>query len=295
MTRILPLILATLALAPPSAWCKPPLADVHVHFKWSQEDVTTPQQAVDILIDNDIALAVVIGTPAEYALRLERLAPDRVVPIWSPYRTSGDWSSWAYDKGVVERARQAIESGVYQGIGELHLIGGFTPNWGSAVIAGLAEIAAEFDVPMMLHTEMSRSDYMLGLCEAYPDVRFLWAHAGAILPPQQVADVMTRCPNLWAELSARDPWRFVNNPIVDRNNVLLPEWRKLIETFPTRFMLGSDPVWPVDNLDSWDQADTGWQEYGRFVGFHRQWLERVPAHLAKKLSLDNAVAFWGSE
>ena len=38
---------------------------------------------------------------------------------------------------------------------------------------------------------------------------------------------------------------------------LLPQWRALLETFPDRFMIGSDPVWPVENLDSWDQADTG--------------------------------------
>ena len=26
-------------------------------------------------------------------------------------------------------------------------------------------------------------------------------------------------------------------------------------------MLGSDPVWPVDQLDRWDEADSGWQNF----------------------------------
>lgn len=281
-----------LTLLPLTAWCAPPLADVHVHFKWSQEDVTTARQAVEILVDSDIALAVVIGTPAEYALQLERLAPERIVPVWSPYRTPGDWSVWAHDKGVLERARQAMESGTYQGIGELHLIGGFAPHWRSPVIAGLAQIAEEFNVPLLMHTEISRSDYMIGLCEAYPDVRFLWAHAGALLTPEQVSTVMTRCPNVWAEFSARDPWRFVNNPITDRNTTLLPEWRELIEAFPDRIMVGSDPVWPVENLDRWDQPDTGWQQYSRFIDFHRQWIEQLPPGLAQKVRLDNALIFF---
>lgn len=281
-----------LTLLPLTAWCAPPLADVHVHFKWSQEDVTTARQAVEILVDSDIALAVVIGTPAEYALQLERLAPERIVPVWSPYRTPGDWSVWAHDKGVLERARQAMESGTYQGIGELHLIGGFAPHWRSPVIAGLARIAEEFNVPLLMHTEISRSDYMIGLCEAYPDVRFLWAHAGALLTPEQVSTVMTRCPNVWAEFSARDPWRFVNNPITDRNTTLLPEWRELIEAFPDRIMVGSDPVWPVENLDRWDQPDTGWQQYSRFIDFHRQWIEQLPPGLAQKVRLDNALIFF---
>ena len=80
-----------------------PLADVHVHYKWSQEDVTSPQQAVDTLVDNNVALAVVIGMPAAHALELERLDPERIVPIWSPYRTRSDATGWAFDKQVLER------------------------------------------------------------------------------------------------------------------------------------------------------------------------------------------------
>jgi len=294
MRPISHLIAVTLTLFPLQAWCAPPMADVHVHFKWSQEDVTTTQQAVEVLISNNIALAVVIGTPAEYALQLEQLAPDRIVPIWSPYRSPGDWSVWAHDKGVVERARQAMETGKYRGIGELHLIGGVAPDWRSPVIAGLAQIAVEFSVPLLLHTEYSRPDYMLGLCGAYPNVRLLWAHAGSILTPEQVSGVMTHCPNVWVELSARDPWRFVNNPITNRNITLLPEWRELLEAFPERFMVGSDPVWPVENLDSWDKPDTGWEQYGRFIGFHREWIDKLSPGLAQKLRLDNALKFFAT-
>jgi hypothetical protein len=270
----------------------PPLADVHVHFKWNQKDVTSAQQAIATLIENDIELAVVIGTPAENALELERLAPQRIVPIWSPYRTPGDWSTWAFDKTVLERARAALESGHYEGIGELHLIGGFTPHWRSPVVSGLADIAAEFDVPLLVHTEISRPGYMQGLCAAHPKARLLWAHAGAILTPEQVATVVTRCPNVWVELSARDPWRFINNPITDQDGTLLPEWRELIETFPQRFMVGSDPVWPVEKLDSWDEPDTGWQQYHRFVTFHRGWLNKLPSGLEQQLRLTNALDFF---
>lgn len=286
------LLLAVVLALPLPALCAPPLADVHVHYKWSQEDVTTPQQAVDTLIANDIALAVVIGMPADYALRLEELAPRRVVPVWSPYRTPGDWSAWAFDRTVLERAREALESGRYRGIGELHLIGGFAPHWRSPVIGGLAQLAAEFSVPLLLHTEISRPDYMEGLCRARPDTRILWAHAGGLLTPAQVAGVLRACPNVWVELSARDPWRFVNNPTTDDKGALLPEWRALLESFPDRFMVGSDPVWPVEQLDSWDRDDTGWREYGRFIGFHRRWIEQLPGELADNVRLENARRFF---
>jgi hypothetical protein len=90
------------------------------------------------------------------------------------------------------------------------------------------------------------------------------------------------------ELSARDPWRFVNNPITDSDGKLLPAWRNLIERYPDRFMVGSDPVWPVEQLDSWDQPDTGWQQYQRFIEFHRRWLAQLPAAMEEKIRLINA-------
>jgi len=291
LRRAFDLLLLAL-IAPLAASGAPPLADVHVHYKWSQREITPPADAIRTLQDNDVALAVVIGTPAEYALELQRLAPQLIIPIWSPYRSPGDWSSWPYDKGLLQRARAALATGSYAGIGELHLIGGFIPDWRTPVISGLIELAGEYEFPLLVHTELSETSYLLELCRAHPGLRILWAHAGAILDAAQVGEVMSACPDVWSELSARDPWRFVKNPIVDPAGILLPEWRSLIETYPGRFMVGSDPVWPVEQLDSWDQADTGWQHYRRFVEFHRGWLGQLAPSLAEKLRLRNARALF---
>ncbi|MGB5299368.1 MAG: amidohydrolase family protein [Thiogranum sp.] len=77
---------------------------------------------------------------------------------------------------------------------------------------GLFQLAVWHDVPILLHTEFSQPDYLIQLCREHPGTRILWAYAGALLKPDQVGKVMSDCPNVWAELSARDPWRFVNNP-----------------------------------------------------------------------------------
>ena len=77
-----------------------------------------------------------------------------IIPIWSPYRVPADWSTWAFDKDVLERARAALAGGRYFGIGELHLIGGFAPDWRTPVISGLMALAAEYGVPVLLHTEI---------------------------------------------------------------------------------------------------------------------------------------------
>ena len=222
-------------------------------------------------------MGVVIGTPAELALALQSRAPDRIVPIFSPYREGGDWHRWAYDETTVTRARTALASGQYQGIGELHVIGGFAPTLEKAVVLQqLLQLAAGFDVPIMIHTEFSRPDFMLKVCRQFPDTRIIWAHSGALLPPEAVDRVLERCSNVWGGLGARDPWRFVDNPLTAADGTLLPGWKALLLKYPARFMVGSDPVWPVDQLDRWDEADSGWQELGRFWTFHRGWLAQLP-------------------
>ena len=270
-----------------------PVADMHLHYKWTQQEVTAPAEAVRMLAAENVILGVVIGTPAELALELVRLAPDKLVPLFSPYQAGGDWHRWAYDDNVVPRTRAALASGVYQGIGELHLIGVFAPRLETApVLQGLMALAGEFDVPILIHTELSRPDMLLELCRGFPNTRILWAHAGAILTPDQVARVFDACDNVWAGLAARDPWRFVDNPIIDAGGQLLPQWRMLLMRYQDRLMLGSDPVWPVDQLDRWDEPDTGWQELTRFWRFHRGWLDQLPAAVARKISCDNAVDFF---
>ncbi|MCP5298706.1 MAG: amidohydrolase family protein [Chromatiaceae bacterium] len=269
-----------------------PFADIHLHWKWNQKEVTTVAEAIATLDAQNVALAVVTGTPPELALELAERAPDRVIPIYGLYRNAGDWATWYRDPGLSDRVRTALESGRYHGIGEVHMIGGFVTHWRNPIIKGLFELAAEFDVPVLLHTEFSRADYTLGLCQAHPHTRLLWAHAGAMLPPNEVRRVLAGCPNVQVELSARDPWRHVANPIVDADGVLLPDWRTLIIEFAGRIMVGSDPVWPVERLNPWDEPDSGWQELPRFIGFHRSWLRQLPQAVAEAIRWHNAEAFF---
>ena len=273
---------------------QPSVADMHLHYKWTQQDVTTPADALAILDQEKIVMGVVIGTPAALALELQSLAPERIVPVFSPYREGGDWHRWVHDEATVTRARTALVSGQYHGIGELQVIGGFAPAFERAVVLQqLLALAHEFDVPVMIHTEISQPDFMLAACRQFPDTRILWAHSGAVLEPAAVTRVFERCGNVWGGLGARDPWRFVDNPLTAADGVLLPAWKALLLKYPDRFMAGSDPVWPVDQLDRWDEADSGWQELGRFWRYHRSWLAQLPGDVARKVRCENAVALFG--
>ena len=283
-----PLLLATFgSVAEPL-----PIADVHMHWKWNQKEVTTPAEAKAIIQEQNIGLAVVTGTPPELALELRDIAPDTVVPIYGIYRIPGEWATWHRDETLISRVRKALESGDYLGIGEVHLIGGFISDWKKPTIRDLFNLAAEFDVPVLIHTEFSRANYTLGLCKAHPKTRFLWAHAGSMLKPSEVERVLDGCPNVAAELSARDPWRHRGNLIVDDEGQLLPEWRELVLKYADRFMVGSDPVWPVERLNPWDEPDSGWQELHRFLDFHRSWPATLPEDKAAAIRWENAVRFF---
>jgi len=292
-------LLATVASADPAAPLSPssaPIADAHLHYKWNQAEVTSPEEAVAALRSNGVQLAVVTGTPAERALELADLAPEIVVPIYGVYRQGRDWYAWQGREALIDEVRAALATGRYRGIGELHLIGGFAVRWQrSDVLKGLLALAAEYDVPVLVHTEFSRAEPTLSICRANPGNRLVLAHAGAALPPSEVERVLEACPNVWMDLSARDPWRFLRFPISDDDGRLLPDWEALVLRWPDRFVIGSDAVWPVERLDAWDQADTGWQRIGEFLDFHRRWASFLPPEVARKVLLENAQTVFRPE
>jgi len=269
-----------------------PFADVHLHFNWDQAEQLTPAQAIQRLTDNRVVLAVVSSTPPELALELRRAGGDWVIPLYRPYLDAQGRHRWFVDERVLDGARQALASGKYLGIGEFHLIPGIGPRKDNKVLHGLVQLGIEYDVPVLVHTEASDYRYFLPLCSRYPKARFLWAHAGGLLSPDQVAALLRACPNVWVDLSARDPWRYVDTPITDADGRLLPQWTELLQAFPDRFMTGADPVWPVEDLQHWSIPDAGWERLGEFLAFHRRWLSFLPADLAENIRLKNAQRFF---
>ncbi len=270
-----------------------PFADIHLHYTWDQTGVTSPEDAIAILIKNNVALAVVSGTPPELALELQRAGGNWVVPIFSPYLTERHRQNWFTDPDVVAEARKALAEKLYFGIGEVHLRGGLGPRRKNKILQQLIVLAAEYDVPFLIHIETSSEQYFVPLCEQHPKTRFLLAHAGGTLNASQIDRLLKACPNVWVEMSARDHWRYVDTPpIVNSKGKLSPVWVKIMKAWPDKFMTGSDTVWPVDPAHQWDQPDTGWEQLGRFLGFHRHWICSLPDELADKVRLTNALQFF---
>jgi len=267
-----------------------PFADIHIHYKWDQEEIIDPATVIQRLQDENIVLTVVSGVPSDYALKLREAGGDWVIPLFSPYITPPHKQSWYLDEAVVEQAREGLENKKYFGIGELHLWSGLPPRQDNKILLALFDLAQQYDVPFLLHTEASDANYIVPICQQHSEVRILWAHAGGILKPIDVEQAMKQCPNLWIEVSARDPWRY--NSLVDEKGNLPKDWRDLMIKYPDRFMTGSDPVWSVTKTQRWDEPDDGWDHLPELIQFHRQWLAELPPDVEEKIRLTNALAFF---
>ncbi len=267
-----------------------PMADIHLHYNWNQEEIISAKEVVEILRKHHVSMAVVSSRPSANALKLRRAGGKWILPIYSPYYKPGIKHTWYRQAQVVEHARKALATGQYYGIGEMHLVSGMGPNRNNPVVNGLIGLAEEYQVPVLIHTDAARYEYFLPVCRKYPRVRFLWAHAGGILPAQQVDELMSRCANVWVELSARDPWHY--GLFTDTDNKLLPGWKALFTKYPTRFMTGTDPVWNAHQTYRWYEADEGWSHYRQLNHFHRQWMKQLPADIEKKIRIDNALRFF---
>ena len=95
-----------------------PIADIHLHFNWDQEELISAQEVVSILKRNNVELAVVTATPSSNALKLRRAGGEWILPIFSPYVDMDARYAWFNRPDVLTKTRQALQSGEFFGIGE---------------------------------------------------------------------------------------------------------------------------------------------------------------------------------
>jgi hypothetical protein len=266
-------------------------ADIHLHYNWDHSEYISAGEVVDKLQQNNVVLGIVSSVPADFALRLAEVAPGWILPLFSPYYQTGNRHNWYFDEGVVTSARQALASGKYIGLGEIHLVAGVGPRRDNPVFVGLIALAREYNVPMLLHTDASSYHYLLPICQQYPDLQILWAHAGGILPPAQLTALLAECDNVWLDLAARDPWHY--GGFVDAQGVLAADWKQFIIRNQDRIMVGTDPVWNAHQMYRWYEADQGWNHYEQLIQYHRNWISQLPSNVQHKLRLSNAQAYFG--
>ena len=206
------------------------------------------------------------------------------------------------DKNADAHIRRMLEldPGLWQGIGEVFtrhddltaLIHGSAPRADNEALARVFHLAAEYDLPVMLHSNVTskreREPLYLEEIEAplrnHPHVRFIWAHAGTsaeIHRHQQklgfLLDTLERMlgqyPNLYIDLS----WTMLRPYLLDADGKPDPDWVHLVSSYPERFMIGSDVVGRFDSL-------------GNYMTGFDPFLDALPEDVAHKVARDNFLS-----
>ena len=166
----------------------------------------------------------------------------------------------------------------------------------------LADIAAQHNVPVVFHIEAVPDDMPLPSNLKSPPnpprlhaniaaferllahnrrAKIIWAHAGADLTGFRTPDLCRRLlqahSNLYMEIKT-DPVSPGLNPVLVDGKIK-PEWLKLFQDFPSRFIIGSDEHYP---------ASSGPQRWEASVLL----LNQLPAGLKRKIGVANVARLY---
>jgi predicted TIM-barrel fold metal-dependent hydrolase len=269
------------------------ISGIPVAKKWHEDEPKRPRYYAG----DDADAYWYSATDVIVAAAINKLAPEqrqRFHPFLSGFNPN-DKNSAAHIQRMLD-----LNPGLWQGIGEVFtrhddltaLTSGDTPRANNEAMTRIYHLAAENDLPVMLHSNITskREKNPLYLSEVeqplrnHPHTRFIWAHAGTsaeihrhqtqmdfLLPT--LTRMLESYPNLYIDLS----WSMLTPYLLDEQGQPRAEWLQLVERFPERFMLGSDVVGRFNKLG---------QEMHSFDPF----LNALPEAVARKVARDNFLA-----
>ncbi|WP_259651462.1 amidohydrolase family protein [Pseudomonas sp. NCCP-436] len=269
------------------------LSGIPVVKKWDEDEPKRPRYYAG----DDANAYWYSATDVFVAAAYKRLPAEqrrRFHPFLSGFNPN-DMNADAHIRRMLE-----LDPGLWQGIGEIFtrhddltaLIHGSAPRASNEALARVFHLAAEFDLPVMLHSNITskREREPLYLAEIeeplrnHPHVRFIWAHAGTSAEihrhqekleflRETLERMLGQYPNLYVDLS----WTVLRPYLLDERGRPDPDWVHLVSSYPQRFMLGSDVVGRFASL-------------GDYMKGFEPFLDALPEDVAQKVAHDNFLA-----
>ena len=266
---------------------------IPVAKKWQENEPKKPRYYAG----DDAALYWYSATDFYLLQAIQQLQPaqqKRFFPFLSGFN--------ANDKNSAVHIRRTLEMNpdFWLGIGEVFtrhddvtaLMHGDTPRANNEAMMKVYRVAAEFDLPILLHSNITSKRernplYLEELEDAVsqnPDVRFIWAHAGTSMELHRhqeeldfllplVTRLLAKHDNLYIDLS----WTLLEPYLVDSLAKPRADWLTLFKKYPTRFVLGSDVVGRFSSL-------------GETMQGFEPILQALPADVAQAIAKDNFLA-----
>jgi len=244
--------------------------DAHLHYNWEPKPYYSVDEVLALFKKHRVTGILATSRPNTGTHALVDAKPPglQVVPFIRPYRVRADIQTWFGDPFIFDLVRDEFKRGYYRGIGEFHLSGkAADTEW----VKKTVDFAVEHDLYLHAHADDIAVEILM---QHNPRARIIWAHTGFGLSTDRVAEMLSKYPKLWGELSYR-------SGIVDGSGKLTAEWRTLFERFPDRFLLGSD---------TW--INERWERYGEIMAGYRAWLAQLPPKIAAQIANGNAKALF---
>jgi hypothetical protein len=282
------LLLLTCPLALAAADYSGPIFDAHLHYNeeaWDGQKGPHPLPDVLARMQRNGVKAIVAnsrpnaGTLALASSPLTSQAGVSVMPFIRLYRNRADYGTWFADPSIEAMVQaeyaKGTAAGAYKGIGEFHLYDSAHAKGPTA--QKLMAFAEEKQLVILAHVDDVAIDLLMSPTPSRGQkLKLIWAHTGiGGAAPARVDQLLTRYPLLYGELSYRPG-------LTCAGGKLCPEWRALMQKYPTRFLLGSD---------TWVNAR--WEDYDHIMQSYRHWLGDLNPELASNIAWRNGAHLFG--
>jgi hypothetical protein len=237
--------------------------DGHIHYDADVWDALTPADAINMLKAENISRALVSGTPTEGAEMLYRADPATVIPMLRPYKSWRHRYLWFNDPELKAYLLEHMARVPYRGFGEFHVFG---EDADSIPIEEMIELARDRKLVLHPHTDLEGMRIFL---QKAPDVVVIWAHGGFNVTVETLIELLDQYPMLYIELSLREG-------MLDEAQHLTPQWKRFLDDYRTRFLVGMDTYKP-----------SRWADLPEIAAETRHWLDQLPDEVAANIARDN--------
>ena len=140
----------------------------------------------------------------------------------------------------------------------------------------------QINVPVIIHVEKEFVSELRSALHKSSNTTFIWAHAGDA-DPASVYKMMRLYPNLWIDISCRNPL-YVRHPPMEEQSLTLDDdektlkkdWKRVFETYSDRVLFGSD----LGPADRYEQA-------GEMIKYYQHVLDQLSDATARKIASGN--------
>ena len=249
-----------------------PLIDAHSHLDSTYLEQLTTEDIIERLNRNKIDRILITSRNNNETLKLAKRIPGRIIPFASIYTAGADKANWFHSAEALEKLKQDLEIGQYQGIGELHL---FAQNKNSPIFKETLRLASEYSLPILMHGD---SEVIEQIFTLDPNATVIWAHLGTNPQVDLLQPLLNRYPSLYIDTSVRDERMMgMLNRQGPLSKKLLRIWRTFLIHNQDRILIGMDAF-----------SANRWKNYDQVVATVRLWLDQLPPEVSKKLAYGNA-------